>query len=127
MNAADYDEVMISLGLEPSTPTAGRARSKTSGRRTGRPPVDHGHGHYRTYAKGCRCQKCRKAHADKWARDLAERRQDPSAADRAGHGKTTTYTNYGCRCDACRAANTAAVNAYRARRRQHANQQRSAA
>jgi len=87
-------------------------------KRRGRPPVDHGHGDYRTYRKGCRCDACRKANSDRYAEEVAARREDPSAANRAGHGKPSTYKNYGCRCDACSKANTADVAAYRARRRE---------
>lgn len=121
MNAADYDELMISLGLEPSSPGVGRPRSKTRGtakRKQGRPTVDHGHGDYRTYIKGCRCQECREAHRVRMIERRAVWANDPTAADRAGHGKKTTYRNYGCRCEPCTRANTADVNAYRARRRE---------
>lgn len=86
----------------------------------GRPPVDHGHGHYITYAKGCRCDACRNAHRI----DAAERRvrwsSNSVGADRAGHGKASTYRNYGCRCTACSAANSRANKEYRGRRRQRA-------
>jgi hypothetical protein len=109
-DADDLRLLLAMLGLAEPKP------NRQGGR--GRPPVDHGHGHYRTYAKGCRCAACRKANSEQWAQQVAERSQDPSAADRAGHGKPSTYKNYGCRCTACRAANTADVNAYRARRRE---------
>lgn len=89
----------------------------TDTRRPGRQPVNHGHGHYRTYLKGCRCADCREAHRTKNARLRATWAQDPSAADRAGHGKAATYSNYGCRCSECCEANTAHVAAYRARNR----------
>jgi hypothetical protein len=86
-------------------------------KRRGRPPVDHGHGDRRTYVKGCRCDDCREAHRVWCAERRAVWQQDPSSADRAGHGKPSTYRNHACRCDACTKANTADVNAYRARRR----------
>lgn len=98
---ASYDEVMVSLGLEPSTPK--------------RMPPEHGD--YRRYTKGCRCNECREAMRLYHIAWRAKQRSNPSGADRAGHGKPSTYRHYGCRCEACRAANTADVNAYRARRR----------
>jgi hypothetical protein len=106
----DLRLLLTMLGLVEPAPAAKK-------RLHGRPPVDHGHGHYRTYMKGCRCDACRKANSDKWAADLAARKQEPFRADLAGHGKCSTYKNYGCRCDACRAANRDACAARRARRR----------
>lgn len=87
-------------------------------RKPGRPSVDHGHGDHRTYNKGCRCGDCREAFRLYCVEARARWRADPSSADRAGHGKPSTYKNYGCRCASCTAANTADVNAYKARRRQ---------
>ncbi|MGW1615733.1 hypothetical protein ACWCQZ_41055 [Streptomyces sp. NPDC002285] len=89
-------------------------------RRPGRPSVDHGHGDHRTYHKGCRCDGCREAFRVYAAGLRAKWRADPSSADRAGHGKSTTYRNHACRCDACREANRIAINEYRARRRERA-------
>ncbi|MEV8396334.1 hypothetical protein [Streptomyces niveus] len=86
-------------------------------RRPGRPPVDHGHGDYRTYLKGCRCDDCREAQRLRGIAQRARWSQDPSAADRAGHGKPSTYKNYKCRCQPCSKANSADVAAFRARRR----------
>jgi hypothetical protein len=106
-DADDCRQLLDMLGLTPSRPK----------RRRGRPPVDHGHGDYRTYAKGCRCDDCREAQRVKCAEAREARALNPAAADRAGHGKASTYKNYGCRCHACSTANTADVNAYRARRR----------
>ena len=83
--------------------------------RTGRPPVDHGHGHYLTYGKGCRCDACREANRKYCAELRVTRAKDPSRADRAGHGLAATYKNYGCRCAPCTQANTDYTNAYRAR------------
>ncbi|MGW7636053.1 hypothetical protein [Streptomyces decoyicus] len=34
----------------------------------------------------------------------ARRHCDPAQADRAGHGKVSTYNNYACRCTRCREA-----------------------
>lgn len=86
-------------------------------RKPGRPPVDHGHGDHRTYHKGCRCNDCREANRAYQAELRARRHNDPYSADRAGHGKSSTYRNHACRCDECTAAHTADCNAYRARRR----------
>lgn len=86
-------------------------------RKPGRPPVDHGHGHPDTYQKGCRCGACRDANRVRCAQQRAARAKNPAAADRAGHGKASTYKNYGCRCTPCSKANTAVVTAYKARRR----------
>lgn len=107
-DAADLRQMLDMLGLAPSRPK----------RRRGRPPIDHGHGDYRTYAKGCRCEGCREAHRVKCAEAREARAKNPDAADRAGHGKGSTYKNYGCRCRACSKANTEDVSAYRTRRRQ---------
>lgn len=81
-----------------------------------RPPVDHGHGHYRTYDKGCRCDACRNTNREKSADYRRRLAQDGASADRAGHGRATTYQNHGCRCAPCTAANTKAARRYRAAR-----------
>ncbi|MCM1974595.1 hypothetical protein [Streptomyces sp. G1] len=102
--------IMAMLGVTPPKPK----------RRRGRPPVDHGHGHHRTYYKGCRCADCREAYRQ-YAATLRDKwRNDPTSADRAGHGKSSTYRNHACRCAACKEANRVEVNEYRARRRQRA-------
>lgn len=108
-SADDCRELLSMLGL--ASPTT---------RRRGRPTVDHGHGDYRTYIKGCRCDDCREGHRIHTAEIRKQRFQDPKAADRAGHGKASTYKNYGCRCEACSKANTADVNVFRAKRRARA-------
>ncbi|GKQ39513.1 hypothetical protein [Streptomyces sp. A012304] len=107
-NADDCRLLLAMLGLSAPAPK----------RRRGRPPVDHGHGDRRTYAKGCRCADCRDANRLHQAELRARWKNDPSSADRAGHGKPSTYKNHGCRCAECTAANTADVIAYKARRRQ---------
>lgn len=43
-------------------------------------------------------------------------RQDPSRADRAGHGKYTTYINHGCRCEPCCEDHAQYQREYRQRR-----------
>lgn len=108
-NADDCRQLLEALGLVEPQP-----------KRRGRPPVDHGHGHPATYQKGCRCDDCREANRNRCAEDRKARTGDPAAADRAGHGKASTYRNYNCRCSKCSKANTANVNAYRARKRQGA-------
>lgn len=106
-DADDCRLLLDMLGIAPPRPK----------RRRGRPPVDHGHGDHRTYNKGCRCDACREAHRVHMVDRRAAWATDPSAADRAGHGKRSTYRNYHCRCEPCTTANTADVTAYRARRR----------
>jgi hypothetical protein len=106
----DLRLLLAMLGLDALAPKPTR--------RPGRPPVDHGHGDYRTYKKGCRCAACRDAHRNYCAGQRSVRKQEPSSADRAGHGKPSTYKNHGCRCTPCSKANTADVAAYRARRRE---------
>lgn len=109
-DAAECRDLLDMLGITPQRPK----------RRPGRPSVDHGHGDHRTYQKGCRCDDCREA-LRKYHEGLrAKWRSDPSSADRAGHGKSTTYRNHACRCDACREANRIATNEFRARRRERA-------
>lgn len=112
-HARDADDCRLlldMLGITPSRPK----------RKPGRPSVDHGHGDRRTYQKGCRCSDCREAFRLYAVELRAKWKDDPSSANRAGHGKSTTYRNHGCRCDACREANRIAVNEYRARRRSRA-------
>lgn len=116
-DAGDCRQLLDALGLlaEPGLlvapgPTLPRAK-------VGRPPVNHGHGHHATYIKGCRCAKCRTANTAWCAEKRKLSAADPSRADRAGHGKTSTYKNHNCRCPLCTAANTADCTAYRARQR----------
>lgn len=78
------------------------------------------HGHANTYKNGCRCDDCRNAHRIYQAAATKRRAADPTLADRAGHGKAATYTNYACRCGLCRAANTKQVRGQRARRKERA-------
>lgn len=106
-DADDCRQLLAMLGLSASGPK----------RRKGRPPVDHGHGDHRTYQKGCRCDACRDAYRLYAAELRARRAGDPSSADRAGHGKPSTYKNHGCRCEPCSKANSADVAAFRRRKR----------
>lgn len=107
LNADDCHQLLDMLRITPSRPK----------RKPGRPAVDHGHGHPSTYKKGCRCDACRDANRRHHAALRARWKTDPSSADRAGHGKASTYKNHGCRCAPCTTANTADVIAYKARRR----------
>lgn len=75
------------------------------------------HGHVNTYKAGCRCSACREANRVYQSAANARRRLDPSGADRAGHGKRSTYNNYGCRCLLCRVASANAQRDYRERRK----------
>jgi hypothetical protein len=74
------------------------------------------HGLPNTYKSGCRCKQCREANRVYQAAANARRAADPKAADLAGHGKPSTYSNYLCRCTECRAANAVASQTYRAKR-----------
>ncbi|MGW5616217.1 hypothetical protein [Streptomyces sp. NPDC003877] len=78
------------------------------------------HGHVNTYKNGCRCAACREANSAYQAAGNVRRKADPSLADRAGHGKRSTYVNYACRCTACCTASSAAQRAARARRKEQA-------
>lgn len=106
-DADDCRQLLDMLGITPPKPK----------RKPGRPTIDYGHGHHRTYGKGCRCDACRNAHRLHFAEQRAKWAQDPAAADRAGHGKPSTYKNYSCRCEPCTKAHTANLAARRARRR----------
>jgi len=81
-------------------------------------PITHGLTGYR---RGCRCDKCRSTHNAAQRRAKARRIADPTGADRAGHGKATTYDNYGCRCESCKEAKSERNRANRlARLQEHA-------
>ena len=89
---------------KPSTSTRDGVRPTCIRPYTPKPHVPITHGRVTGYSRGCRCPECRQANTDSLNRRKAERCADPAAADRAGHGKTSTYLNYGCRCDPCKAA-----------------------
>jgi hypothetical protein len=108
-NADECRELLAMLGITPSQP-----------KRIGRPPITRGHGDYRTYRKGCRCDVCREDHRRQSREDRQERAKDPAAADRAGHGNASTYKNYACRCEPCTTAHSAYLAEGRARRRARA-------
>lgn len=75
-----------------SPETAGRVRADPDDPRHGTP---NGY----THAK-CRCDRCRKAHADQ-NRNYRPARRELTATD-PRHGTRMGYI-LGCRCDACRA------------------------
>lgn len=68
---------------------------------------DRTHGKSSTYNVGCRCGRCRAANTAMCRKRNARSAADPSRADRAGHGKASTYSNHGCRCELCKAAHSA--------------------
>jgi hypothetical protein len=79
------------------------------------------HGTHARYQSGCRCEDCREANR---VRCLEYRRRaaaNPAVADRAGHGRASTYKNLGCRCTPCREAGMAHQAKTRAARRTRQN------
>jgi len=70
------------------------------------------HGAVRSYQNGCRCEACKAANATSQRNRRARAATDPNRADKAGHGKASTYRNHGCRCEACTAASTSYQNDY---------------
>ncbi|MDP4501007.1 hypothetical protein [Nonomuraea turcica] len=62
------------------------------------------HGTFRAYVAGCRCDECRAKNAAEMRKHRRRAANDPTRADRAGHGKANTYKNHACRCDACKTA-----------------------
>lgn len=68
-------------------------------------PPAGGHGAFKNYQAGCRCERCREANRVRHAAQRADRRARgglPPGDSR--HGTHTGYTNWCCRCDPCRAA-----------------------
>lgn len=78
------------------------------------------HGKATTYKSGCRCTACREANRIYQAAANARRAATPALADRAGHGRASTYINYACRCADCREANKLRLRSQRARRKERA-------
>lgn len=108
-DADDCRQLLLMLGLIEPQP-----------KRRGRKPGEYGHGHPTKYKQGCRCEECTDATTAS-ARDWRARvRQDPTAADRAGHGRASTYKNYGCRCRRCVTANSEQCAIWRAARKARA-------
>ncbi|MFB7738273.1 hypothetical protein ACFC08_28570 [Streptomyces sp. NPDC056112] len=102
---------------KPSTSTRDGVRPLCTRHYNPRQPVPIPHGRIGGYRRGCRCPQCRQANTAAVTRSKAKRAKDPTAADRAGHGKATTYGNYGCRCAPCKAAQSRR-NAFYFQRRQ---------
>lgn len=70
-----------------------------------RPDLPGEHGRPVQYDRGCRCTDCTTANTIKQRRSRNRRTTNKAAADRAGHGKASTYSNYRCRCQDCTKAN----------------------
>ena len=87
--------------FKPSTSTYDNLRPLCTRHAATPKPITHGLTGYR---RGCRCNTCRQANTHAQQQAKARRRANPSAADRAGHGKATTYCNYACRCEPCKKA-----------------------
>lgn len=102
---------------KPSTSTHDNLRPLCIRHYNPLPPVPITHG-ITGYRRGCRCRECRQANTAAQNRRKAARRNDPTAADRAGHGKATTYNNYGCRCQPCKEAGSRANKKYYELRKQ---------
>ncbi|MFE6126678.1 hypothetical protein ACFQ6Q_00175 [Streptomyces sp. NPDC056437] len=102
---------------KPSASTYDQLRPLCQRHYTPAPPKPIRHGRVGGYRRGCRCDECRAANARAQQNSKARRSADPAAIDRAGHGKATTYVNYGCRCDPCKHAGSIDNAArYRARK-----------
>jgi hypothetical protein len=78
------------------------------------------HGTRRAYnIRGCRCDACREANTrHHWFARQASKGQVPNTAP---HGTANCYRNHACRCGPCRQAQTAAIRAYRDRKREAAS------
>lgn len=76
--------------------------------RLNKPPLeddDPRHGTVNGYANlGCRCDSCRRAHADNHAAYMRRKRAAGQVIGR--HGSSVAYDS-GCRCDECRLAHNA--------------------
>lgn len=71
------------------------------------------HGRPVQYNRGCRCPECTAANTRQQQKKRARRRKDKTSADRAGHGKASTYANHDCRCQHCSKANAEKCAHYR--------------
>ncbi len=72
------------------------------------------HGNRNAYARGCRCDNCRKANTAshrELIRGLAQRPED------IPHGTRGGYVNWSCRCDLCSAAHSEGMREGRASRK----------
>lgn len=102
-DAADCKQLLDMLGLIPDLMTE-EPRDKRK------------HGTPYTYRTGCHCDQCTAAHTARCRERRANAAKDPARADRAGHGKASTYKNHGCRCDQCREANSASLAEWKRRK-----------
>ncbi len=69
-------------------------------------PSEYGH-------HGCRCALCRRAHADRMARKVAQAHARPTPEH--AHGTATGYNYWGCRCPKCREAWSLSCKSYKER------------
>jgi hypothetical protein len=60
------------------------------------------HGTQSKYSHGCRCDECRRAHADHQGNLVQGHRENPPSW--IPHGTIGGYSNYACRCRACTSA-----------------------
>ncbi len=110
-DADDCRLLLDMLGVLQTLPqTTRRARQP-------RPPQANHRPGVRSYRSGCRCDPCKVENAAAQQRLRERGKADPSRADRAGHGKASTYKNHCCRCDDCRAAHAAYMAEYNTRKR----------
>jgi hypothetical protein len=98
---ADRNLLLTMLGLKEEPKRRGRVGK---------------HGTPYCYSRGCRRQECTAANTARQAKLRRDRAADPSRADAAGHGKSSTYKNYGCRCGLCRKDHTRDCAALKAAR-----------
>lgn len=83
-------------------------------------PEDKRHGTTNGYNNyDCRCDRCKRAHADEQQRRKVARRNAPTP--RHVHGTVNGYDNYSCRCKRCTEAHTEAARVRRAAKRQEVN------
>jgi hypothetical protein len=78
--------------------------------------LDRPHGHPTVYARGCRCDECRRGEGDRirqWRRthEWQMESEDPR------HGTANGYFNLHCRCVGCREAGSVANRSQHARRK----------
>lgn len=77
------------------------------------------HGLPSRYNKGCRCDVCRKGHAERMERLRMNRLDRIAEGDpTVPHGTASCYTNWGCRCEPCREAGAIKSRELKRRRRE---------
>jgi ParB-like chromosome segregation protein Spo0J len=108
---AQDGEIAQAIGMNKDAVWAVRRRH---GIEAGNPPDYHRHGTIAMYDRGCRCNACKDAEAQK------KRKSKHSARERLQkgeaeieHGKLSSYYYWGCRCEACCQAATRVSGAYR--------------